>query len=107
MGNKKTYLRRFALLACLAAACGSPVETISTPPPPALTGEPIAAGSLTRENFDLRSGSTQGAGQLRFADSVHTIVELIPAESLALAANYELVLHPASAILREHHSSLL
>jgi hypothetical protein len=38
--------------------------------------EPIAAGSLTRENFDLRSGSTQVAGQLRFADSVHTIVEL-------------------------------
>ena len=54
--------------------------------------EPIDAASLTPENFDLRSGSTTVAGQLRFGNQERTIVEFIPAEALAVATNYELVL---------------
>ncbi len=56
--------------------------------------EPIDAVSLTQEDFDLRSGGSPVAGQLRFANPEHTIVEFTPAEALAFAADYELVLRP-------------
>ena len=54
--------------------------------------EPIDSASLTSQGFELRSGANPVAGQLGFANPERTIVEFIPAEALALATNYELVL---------------
>ncbi len=56
--------------------------------------EPILSASLTPENFELRTGGTPVAGQLSFANPEQTIVTFTPAEELAGATDYELVLRP-------------
>ena len=55
--------------------------------------EPIDAGSLTEEHFELRSGGLRVPGQLSFGNAQHTIVLFTPAQDLAEATDFELVLH--------------
>jgi hypothetical protein len=54
--------------------------------------EPIDPASLALQNFEVRSGSGPVAGQLRFSNPEHTVVEFVPASALSPATNYELVL---------------
>jgi Tol biopolymer transport system component len=56
--------------------------------------EPIDDASLTPQSFELRSGSNPIAGQLRFDNQEHTVVEFTPAANLAAGTAYELVLRP-------------
>lgn len=54
--------------------------------------EPIDAGSLTAQNFQLRSATTTVAGQVTFANPEHTAVEFTPDADLASGTSYELVM---------------
>jgi hypothetical protein len=53
--------------------------------------EPIDAAALDGGAITLRSGTTTVAGQLGFADSVHSSLAFIPAAPLAPLTEYELV----------------